>query len=157
MSIETEGDAEGRPKIGCINKAFQLNTASFLLLKRFNILLGCKRVQYQQCDRNMTYYLVLKEEESFICESAKTSSPFPSSPEPPGAYPQLLLHHQSHTTTWCWRNQSPQYKYLWRGVRSGIQLSCTETQFQKCSQSSKQHKNCECCKSLLLLNVMIQI
>ena len=82
-----ECDAEGRPKIGCINKAFQLNNASFLLLKRFNILLGCKRVQYQQSDKNMTYYLILKEEESFICESAKTSSPFPSSPESPGPCP----------------------------------------------------------------------
>ena len=87
MSIGTGGDAQGRPKIGCINKAFQLNTASFLLLKRFKILLGCKRVQYQQCDKNMTYYLVLIEEESFICESAKTSSPFPSSPESPGPCP----------------------------------------------------------------------
>ena len=29
------------------------------------------------------------------------------------------------------------YHYIWRGVRSGVQLSCTETLFQKCSQSSQ--------------------
>ena len=28
-------------------------------------------------------------------------------------------------------------KWIWRGVRSGAQLSCTETRFQKCSQSGK--------------------
>ena len=27
--------------------------------------------------------------------------------------------------------------FIWRGVRSDVQLSCTETQFQKCSQSGK--------------------
>ena len=28
-------------------------------------------------------------------------------------------------------------KNIWRGVRSGVQLSCTETRFQKCCQSGK--------------------
>ena len=41
--------------------------------------------------------------------------------------------------------QESQYKhvekgieeYIRRGVRSGVQLSCTETRFRKCSQSDK--------------------
>ena len=32
---------------------------------------------------------------------------------------------------------SPTHLLLRRGVRSGVQLSCTETRFQKCSQSGK--------------------
>ena len=58
----------------------------------------------------------------------------------------VLLHHLSNSTIgpsvrvrlfWGgkWRNLI--IYYIWRGVRSDAQLSCTETRFQKCSQSGK--------------------
>ena len=39
---------------------------------------------------------------------------------------------------------------LRRGVRSGVQLSCTETRFQKCSESGKMVLNTQCYQYLLL-------
>ena len=51
----------------------------------------------------------------------------PLSPPPPHSFP--LNWNSQSITTLLW--------FIWRGVRSDVQLSCTGTQFQKGSQSGK--------------------
>ena len=47
--------------------------------------------------------------------------------------------------TWFHPFQSITQMNTWQGVRSGVQLSCKETRFWKCSQSVKKR----CCRPLL--------